>query len=57
MKERVSIQRTAQTGYLAINREAIGKERGVVFSIISAVLREKTPQAVRVTRQRPHRAS
>jgi hypothetical protein len=43
MKERVSIRRTTQTGFLAINREAIGKDRGAVFSIISAVLRDETP--------------
>jgi len=58
MKERVSIRRTTQRGFLAINREAIGKDRGVVFSIISAALREEPPHAVpaRFARQRPHRA-
>jgi hypothetical protein len=38
MKDRVSIRRMTRTGFLAVNREAIGKERGVVYSIVSMAL-------------------
>jgi hypothetical protein len=54
MKERVSIRRTTQTGFLAINREAIGKDRGAVFSIISAVLRDENPPSPEARIDRPH---
>jgi hypothetical protein len=58
MKERVSVRRTTQTGFLAINREAIGKDRGAVFSIVTAVLRDETrpPGFVPMDPQRPRRA-
>jgi hypothetical protein len=58
MKERVSIRRTTQSGFLAMNREAMGKKRGAVFAIITAALREEPPHSVpaRFSRQRPHRA-
>jgi hypothetical protein len=58
MKERVSIRRTAPRGFLAMNREAMGKDRGVVFSMVTAALREEPAHGVpaRFSRQRPHRA-
>jgi hypothetical protein len=58
MKERVSIRRTTQSGFLAMNREAMGKKRGAVFAIVTAALREEPPHGVpaRFARQRPHRA-
>jgi hypothetical protein len=59
MKERVSIRRTTQSGFLAMNREAMGKKRGAVFAIVSAAMREEPRHevAARFSRQRPHRAS
>lgn len=55
MKERISIRRTAQSGFLAMNREAMGKKKGVVFAVVTAALREEPPHG-RFARQHPHRA-
>jgi hypothetical protein len=41
MKERVSIRKTGPLHYVAVNKEAIGKERGEVFSIVLATLAGK----------------
>ena len=38
MKERVSIRRNTSKSFIAVNSEAIGKDGGVVFSIVCAAL-------------------